>query len=91
MITTLLCILPYLNLLVEQGQEERALEINALLDKYPLKTSLGVQTFYSARLDELGKILPPEVVAKAEARGRARDLGETAAEILAELEKDVRD
>jgi predicted ATPase/DNA-binding SARP family transcriptional activator len=92
MITTLLGILSYVNLLEDKGQEERALEIRALLEKHPVvRMSLSVQMLYSARLAESAATLPKEVVAKAEALGRARDLLETASEILAELEEAIKD
>jgi len=92
MITVLTAMLPYVNLLVDQGQEERAVEMRALLDKHPFtKMSLTVQYLYSARLAEITATLSPEVVAEAKARGRARSLQETASEILAELKEDIKD
>jgi hypothetical protein len=41
----------------------------------------------SELLEELQASLPPAAFAAAQERGRARDLWETAAELLAELEK----
>ena len=91
LITALMGLGTYRNLLLDQEQVERALELNALLDKYPL-----IRTSYSSRLlspkhfARLRANLPPRIAAAAVARGRARDLGETTAEILAELEKEVQ-
>ena len=61
------------------------------MQKYPLmgKTH-SARPFYAARLEEIRAVLPPEVAAKAEERGRQRDLQETAAEILAEYEEVAR-
>jgi tetratricopeptide (TPR) repeat protein len=77
----------YLHLLADEGQEERAVEMGALLEKHPLtRTSVGIRLIYAERLAEIRAALPANVVAEAETRGRARDFHETAAEILAELE-----
>jgi hypothetical protein len=40
-------------------------------------------------IEAVAASLPPDVVAAAQARGRARDLWETAEELLAELEDDT--
>jgi DNA-binding SARP family transcriptional activator/predicted ATPase len=76
----------HFQLLADEGQLERAVEIGALLERHPISSSVGFQSTYAERLAELRTLLPPEVLAKSEARGRARDFHETAAEILAELE-----
>jgi predicted ATPase len=74
-------------LLAEMGGEERAVEIYALASRYP---HVAKSRFYD---DIIGKhiaaveaTLPPDVVSAAQERGRARDLWETAKELLAELE-----
>ena len=92
LITLIFGLTVYIDLLVDEGQENRALEMGALLERYPMfGTSLGIQSFYDGpRLAAIRAALPPEVVAEAEARGRARDLQETAAEILVELEEVVK-
>lgn len=76
----------YRNLLLDLDQEARALEFNALLYKFPLITkSYFAQSLEPRRVATLAASLPPEVASAAVARGRARDLRETAGEILAEL------
>ncbi len=81
----------YMHLLADEGRLARAAEMSALLEKYPIvQTSSGLRLFYAAGSAEITATLSPEVAAEAEARGRARDLQETAAEILAELEEIIR-
>ncbi len=91
MITYLGAIGVYMNLLIDDGHLYRGVEMHALLEKHPFAAkSLGLQRLYSARLAEIKTILPPGEIAKAKASGRLRDVRETAGEILAELETDVR-
>jgi len=90
-VTLLFCLMVYVHLVADEGQLERAVELNALLEKYPLiQTSSGIRGIYAWDWTETKTMLSPEVAAEAEARGRARDLQETAAEILAELEEAIR-
>jgi hypothetical protein len=91
LITLIFGLTAYIDLLVDEGQEDRALEIVALLEKYPMfGTSRGFPELYDApRLAAIRAAKSPEIAAELEARGQARDLQETAAEIVAELEKVV--
>ena len=73
-------------LFAEMGEEELAVEIYALASRYPY---VAKSRFYD---DIIGKhiaaaaaTLPPDVVSAAQQRGRARDLWETAEELLEEL------
>jgi predicted ATPase len=87
MVTNLLGLLVYLNLLADEDQYARAVEIGALLEKLPfVRASIATRAIYKTRLEAIKATLPPEVVAEAEGLGRERDLQGTAAEVLAELE-----
>jgi len=91
MVTILTGLFCYMNLLADEGQFERAIEMGILALRYPLVgKSVGGRALHAAWLDKIRAGLPPEVAAEAEARGRQRDLQETAAEILAEFEGVVR-
>jgi tetratricopeptide (TPR) repeat protein len=75
-------------LFADQGDIERAVEL------FALASTLGMvansKWFADIAGDEIAaaaKSLPPEVTEAAKARGRARDLWETANELLQELEK----
>jgi predicted ATPase len=71
-------------LLARQQKKERSLELLALVMSH--RYSWQVAKDQAALLaTELEAELPPEVVAAALARGRARDLDTTVAELLAEL------
>ena len=87
LITIQTCILSYMLLQADERRSEWAVEIGALLEKHPFTgASPAAQIFYVDRLDEIKAAMPPDAVAEAEARGRARDLRETAVEIMAELQ-----
>jgi predicted ATPase len=74
-------------LLAAEGEEERALELLALVLHHP--TSWQWTKDRAAPLAaELEAELPPEVVAAARDRGQARDLDATVEELLAELRVD---
>ncbi len=91
MVTVLVGLATYMNLLADEGRLERAVEIGVLLQKYPLTgKTFSDRPVYAARLEKIRAALPPEVADEAEARGRQRDLQETAAEILAEYEEVAR-
>ncbi|HEX6383833.1 MAG TPA: hypothetical protein VF177_04110, partial [Anaerolineae bacterium] len=74
-------------LLAKAGQAERAVELYALAAYHPLVANS--RWFYDVagrELDDLAASLPPEVAEAARERGRALDLWQTAAALLAELE-----
>ncbi len=74
-------------LLADLGKKERALELYALASRYPLvANSRWFEDVAGRRIAAVAATLPPEVVAAAQERGRARDLEATVAELLAELE-----
>jgi len=88
LLTILFVLLTYIHLLADEGREVRAVEMGALLQKYPLmKMSLACRMLYADHLAKIRAALPPEVVAAAETRGRMWDLQETAKEILVEVEE----
>ena len=87
LITLIFGLTAYIDLLLDECQEDRALEMLALLEKYPMfGTSRGFPALYDApRLAAIRAAKSPEIAAELEARGQARDLQETAVEILVEL------
>lgn len=90
MVTYLIGMLAYLNLLADEGRNYEAVEIAALLEKLPfVRASRAIPVLYKTRLDAIKATLPQKQVLEAEARGRARDFNGTAAEILVELEQAV--
>ncbi len=73
--------------LADQGQEERAVELYALASRHPLvANSRWFEDVAGKHIAAVAATLPPDVVAAAQERGRARDLWTTAAELLVELE-----
>jgi predicted ATPase/DNA-binding SARP family transcriptional activator len=82
-------ILPVLALLLlEQGEPERAVELYALASRHPhVANSRWFEDVAGRHIAAVAETLPPEVVAAAQARGRARDVWQTAEELLAELER----
>ena len=83
------CLAARMRLFAEEGRPEQALALGALLDSHPISRSIVFRSLYADCLAELKASLPQDVVAKAEARGRARDFQETVAEIAADLEEGV--
>jgi predicted ATPase len=87
-------VLPCLALVwAREGQVERAVELYALCDKV-MEGAPGcpaIEDQYGRPIREAAKSLPPEVVAAAQERGRARDWESTAKELLAELEQQKQD
>jgi predicted ATPase/predicted Ser/Thr protein kinase len=71
-------------ILAAEGQKERALELLALFIHHPLSFQ-STKTRAAPLIAELESELPPDVVAAAWERGRARDLEATVAELLDEL------
>ena len=75
-------------LLADEGEVERAVEMYALASTQPLVgNSVWFEDVVGQHIAAAAEGLPPEVVAAARERGRARDLWETARELLEELEK----
>jgi hypothetical protein len=75
-------------LLADQGDIERAIEIYALaLQNGHVANSRWYEDVAGRYIATVANTLSPEVVAAAQARGRARDLWATAKELLVELEK----
>jgi hypothetical protein len=75
-------------LLADQGEKERAVELYALARTHPMVANAQwFEDIAGQHIAAVAATLPPQVVAAAEARGQARDLWETAAELLAELEE----
>jgi tetratricopeptide (TPR) repeat protein len=74
-------------LLVDRGEPVRAVELQALVSSIPLAaTSRVFEDVAGEELEAAAAQLPAHMVAAARERGRARDLMETAREVLAELE-----
>ena len=74
-------------LLCDQGEVERAVELYALASCRPLvANSRWFEDVAGQHIAVVAAALPPEVVAAAQDRGRARDLEATVAELLVELE-----
>jgi predicted ATPase/DNA-binding SARP family transcriptional activator len=79
-------------LLADSGAVERAVEIHALASRYPyVSQSRWWYDCTGRHIAAIAATLPPEVVAAAQERGRARDLWATAGELLGELEATVQD
>jgi tetratricopeptide (TPR) repeat protein len=74
-------------LLAAAGEKERALELLALVFHHPASWQ-WVKDRAAPLVAQLEAELPPDVVAEAYERGRARDLEATVAELLAELDSD---
>jgi tetratricopeptide (TPR) repeat protein len=78
--------------LAEEGKAQRAAEIYALASCEPyVANSQWYEDVCGKHIAAVAATLPPDVVAAAQQRGRARDLWETAEELLAELEGEADD
>lgn len=74
-------------LAAQEGDAERAVELWAIVSRASvITTSHFYQDLYRQRIAPVAATLPPERVAVAEERGRARDTWATLQESLAELE-----
>jgi tetratricopeptide (TPR) repeat protein len=74
-------------LLADEGQSERAVEVYALASRYPcVANSRWYEDIAGQHIAAVAATLPPDVVAAAQERGRARDLDATVAELIDELE-----
>jgi hypothetical protein len=79
-------------LLADQGEKEWAVELYALASRYPIvANSKWYEDIVGKHIEAIAATLPPDVVAAAQERGRARDLDATVAELLVELEKERDD
>jgi hypothetical protein len=77
----------YALLLLDEGAPVRAIELYALASRYPfVANSRWFEVVAGREITSTAASLPPDVVAAAEARGRARDLWATVEELLGELE-----
>ncbi len=73
-------------LLADRGQRERAVEIYALVSQYPfVAKSRWFEDIAGQHIAAAAADLPREVVEAAQARGRARNLQDVVAELLAQL------
>jgi tetratricopeptide (TPR) repeat protein len=72
-----------------QGRTERAVELYTLASRYPVvANSLWFEAVAGKHVAAAAAALPPDVVAAAQERGRARDLWATVEELLIELGKE---
>ena len=72
--------------LADRGEIERAVELYALASRYPMvANSRWYEDVAGQHIAAVAATLPPDVVAAAQERGRARDLKATIAELLVEL------
>jgi hypothetical protein len=73
-------------LLADRGETERAVELYALASRYPLVANAQwFEDVAGVHIAAAAATLPPDVVAAAQERGRARDLKATVEELLEEL------
>jgi tetratricopeptide (TPR) repeat protein len=73
-------------LLADEGQLERAVELYAIASRYPLvANSRLLEDLAGRHMAAAAAQLPADTAAAAQARGRARDLEATVADLLAEL------
>jgi predicted ATPase/DNA-binding SARP family transcriptional activator len=74
-------------LLVKQGQVERALELQAMISRFPaFVESRLIEDNFGRHVTAAAADLPPDVVAAARERGEARDPVATLVELLIELD-----
>jgi tetratricopeptide (TPR) repeat protein len=72
-------------LLADQGEVERAVELYALASRHPfLANSRWFEDVAGKHIAAIAATLPLEAVAAAQERGRARDLWDTAAQLVVE-------
>jgi tetratricopeptide (TPR) repeat protein len=77
--------------LASTGEPERAVEVYALASRYPyVANSVWFEDVVGEQVAAATADLAPDVVAAAQARGRERDLWETAEALLHELDAEVR-
>ena len=90
---TMMYVLPGVALLLSDlGQRERAVELYALACRYPfVANSQWFADVVGKHIAKTAESLPPDVVKAVKARGRSRDLWETAEELLAEFGSEAYD
>jgi tetratricopeptide (TPR) repeat protein len=70
----------------DQGENEKAVELYALASRHPrVANSRWFEHIAGRHIADVAATLPPDVVAAAQERGKARNLEATVAELLAEL------
>jgi hypothetical protein len=85
----LLIALPAIALLMaDRGERTRGVELYALASRYIyVANSRWFEDVAGRQIAAVAATLPPDIVAAAQERGRSRDLWETAAELLEELQR----
>ncbi len=74
----------------ELGNYERAIELYAFGSRYPfMANTCMTEDLVGKHISEIAGTLPPDIVAEAKARGRARNPDDTIAEIVAELNEEI--
>lgn len=74
-------------LLADQGEKEQAIELYTLASQYPfVANSCWFEDVIGRHITAAAATLSPQAVATAQEQGRGRDLWETAAELMVELE-----
>jgi hypothetical protein len=75
-------------LYIDQGEGERAVELAALITRFPVAAkSRWFEDVAGREIAVAAEALPTEVVSTAKEQGRARDLWETAEELLEDFSK----
>ncbi len=78
-----------MQLVAAEGDVQRALELSALASRYPyVANSRWFADVVAADVDDWTAALAPDIVSAALARGQARDLWETAEELIVEFSGD---
>ena len=91
-ITAWSAIAAFVNMLFESGEIERAVEFYIFITRYPLiSRSKALMDLLMSNISLAESMLPGEKLVEAQARGRARNLKDTIAEIIAELEEALDD
>jgi tetratricopeptide (TPR) repeat protein len=82
----------FAHILVDEGKIERAVELYALASRYPyVANSQWFEDVVGKHIAAVSATLSPGVVSAEQQRGRARDLWETAEQLLEELEGEADD
>jgi tetratricopeptide (TPR) repeat protein len=78
----------YTLLLIDEKEPQRAVELYALASRYPfVSNSCWFDAVFGRQIAVAAAALPADAVTAAQARGRARDLEKTVAELRAELNR----
>jgi hypothetical protein len=76
--------------LADQGEVERAVELYALISRYPpVVNSRAFEDLAGRHIAALAKALPPDVTVAARQRGRAREVEATVVELFLELKAEL--